>query len=189
VKTGHFASAGNPGSVAGIPGEDVFMRALPFIASLLLAAAAVAAPTPPLAPDIPAKFNVPTQAFDYEKREVMIPMRDGIKLYTVLMIPKGASRAPIILTRTPYNATKRVERNVSPTLFSTLPQGDEQFSSDGYIRVFQDVRGKYKSEGEYVMTRPLRGPLNNSKVDHSTDTYDTIDWLVKNVKESNGKSA
>jgi putative CocE/NonD family hydrolase len=163
------------------------MRALPLVASLLLTAAANAAQTPPLAPDIPPKFAVPTQAFDYEKREVMIPMRDGVKLYTVLMIPKGATRAPIILTRTPYNATKRVERNVSPYLFSSLPQGDEQFSTDGYIRVFQDVRGKYKSQGEYVMTRPLRGPLNNSKVDHATDTYDTIDWLVKNVKESNGK--
>jgi hypothetical protein len=143
--------------------------------------------TPPLAPDIPAKFAVPTQAFDYEKREVMIPMRDGVKLHTVIMIPKGASHAPIILTRTPYEASKRVERSVSPYLFSSLPQGDEQFSTDGYIRVFQDVRGKYKSEGQYVMTRPLIGPLNNSKVDHSTDAYDTIDWLVKNVHESNGK--
>jgi len=143
--------------------------------------------TPFLAPDIPAEFAVPTQAFDYEKREVMIPMRDGVKLHTVIMIPKGASHAPIILTRTPYNADKRVERSVSPYLFSSLPQGDEQFSTDGYIRVFQDVRGKYKSEGQYVMTRPLIGPLNNSKVDHSTDAYDTIDWLVKNVHESNGK--
>ena len=143
--------------------------------------------TPFLAPDIPNKFTVPTQVFDYEKREVMIPMRDGVKLHTVIMIPKGASHAPIILTRTPYNADKRVERSVSPYLFSSLPQGDEQFATDGYIRVFQDVRGKYKSEGQYVTTRPLIGPLNNSKVDHSTDAYDTIDWLVKNVHESNGK--
>ena len=57
----------------------------------------------------------------------------------------------------------------------------------GYIRVFQDVRGKYDSEGDYVMTRPPRGPLNDSPVDHSTDAYDTIDWLVKNVPESNGR--
>ena len=57
----------------------------------------------------------------------------------------------------------------------------------GYIRVFQDVRGKYGSEGDYVMTRPLRGPLNATAVDHSTDAYDTIDWLVKNVPESNGR--
>jgi putative CocE/NonD family hydrolase len=72
-------------------------------------------------------------------------------------------------------------------MLATLPEGDEVFVADGYIRVFQDVRGKYGSEGEYVMTRPLRGPLNGSEVDHSTDAYDTIDWLVKNVPESNGK--
>ena len=72
-------------------------------------------------------------------------------------------------------------------MLATLPQGDEVFVADGYIRVFQDVRGKYGSEGEYVMTRPLKGPLNSSAVDHSTDAYDTIEWLVKNVPESNGK--
>ncbi len=60
-------------------------------------------------------------------------------------------------------------------------------STGGYIRVVQDMRGKYGSEGDYVMTRPLRGPLNPTPVDHSTDTYDTIDWLVKNVPESNGR--
>ena len=57
----------------------------------------------------------------------------------------------------------------------------------GYIRVVQDVRGKYESEGDYVMNRPLHGPLNPTPVDHSTDTYDTIDWLVKNVPECNGQ--
>ena len=57
----------------------------------------------------------------------------------------------------------------------------------GYIRVVQDVRGKYGSEGDYVMNRPLHGPLNPTPVDHSTDTYDTIDWLVKNIPETNGK--
>ena len=72
-------------------------------------------------------------------------------------------------------------------MLAMLPQGDEVFVADGYIRVFQDVRGKYGSEGDYVMTRPLKGPLNDSAVDHSTDAYDTIDWLVKNVPESNGK--
>src|SRR5207247_1076689 len=75
----------------------------------------------------------------------------------------------------------------SPYMLATLPLFDEVFVADGYIRVYQDVRGKYGSEGEYVMTRPLRGPLNDSKVDHSTDAYDTIDWLVKNVPESNGR--
>jgi len=147
----------------------------------------VAEPTPPLAPDIPAKFTPPTQAADYERRDVMIAMRDGVALHTVIMVPKGARRAPIILTRTPYNASKRAERAPSNHLAASLGTGDDQIADGSYIRVFQDVRGKYGSEGDYVMTRPLRGPLNDSKVDHSTDTYDTIDWLVKNVPETNGK--
>jgi putative CocE/NonD family hydrolase len=161
---------------------------LPYLFALHLCVAGLAcAATPPLAPDIPKAFKAPDTAADYIKREEMIPMRDGVRLHTVIVIPKGVQHAPIILTRTPYNASKRAERNVSPRMLGTLPLGDEVFASDGYIRVFQDVRGKYKSQGDYVMTRPLRGPLNDSKVDHSTDAYDTIDWLVKHVKESNGK--
>ncbi|WP_082190394.1 CocE/NonD family hydrolase [Frateuria defendens] len=152
-----------------------------------LAAGGAHAQTAPLTPDIPAKFDAPTSANDYVKREVMIPMRDGVKLHTVIVIPKGARHAPILLTRTPYNASGRAERYVSPHMLDTLPQGDEVFVRGGYIRVFQDVRGKYGSGGDYVMTRPLRGPLNASEVDHSTDAYDTIDWLVKHTPESNGK--
>ena len=147
----------------------------------------ICAQTPPLTPDIPRHFQKATDAFDYEKRVAMIPMRDGVKLYTVIVVPKGATAAPMILTRTPYNAAQRTARTQSPHMLGTLPQGDEVFVRDGYIRVFQDVRGKYGSEGEYVMTRPLRGPLNASQVDHSTDAYDTIDWLVKHVPESNGR--
>ncbi len=143
--------------------------------------------TTPLTPDIPPKFEAPTSGYDYEKRDVMIPMRDGVKLHTVIVVPKGAHNAPILLTRTPYNASGRAQRNASPHMISALPLFDELFAADGYIRVYQDVRGKYGSEGEYVMTRPLRGPLNNSMVDHSTDAYDTIDWLVKNIPESNGR--
>src|SRR5205807_3898615 len=146
-----------------------------------------AEPTPPLTPEIPARFTRPTDAADYERREVMIAMRDGVKLFTVIVVPRGARRLPIILTRTPYNASKRAERAVPNRLAATLPLADDQFSDGSFIRVFQDVRGKYGSEGDYVMTRPLRGPLNTSKVDHSTDAYDTIDWLVKNVAETNGK--
>jgi uncharacterized protein len=137
--------------------------------------------------DIPKSFKVPTAEYEYVKREVMIPMRDGVKLYTVIVIPKGARDAPIVLTRTPYNASKRLARNDSPHLLSVLPMADEVFGAAGYIRVFQDVRGKYKSEGEYVMTRPVRGPLNAAATDHVTDAYDTIDWLVKNTPESNGR--
>jgi putative CocE/NonD family hydrolase len=137
--------------------------------------------------DIPKSFSAPTLENDYVKREVMIPMRDGVKLYTVVVVPKGARNAPILLTRTPYNAAKRVARNDSPHMLAIVPQGDEVFVRDGYIRVFQDVRGKYRSEGDYVMTRPVRGPLNPGPTDHVTDAYDTIDWLVKNTPESNGR--
>jgi len=156
-------------------------------AILLVGAAVIQAQISPLTPDIPPKFETPTGSYEYVKRDVMIPMRDGVKLHTVIVVPKGARNAPMIMTRTPYNATRRTERTQSTHMLAILPEGDEVFAVDGYIRVFQDVRGKYGSEGEYVMTRPLRGPLNASMVDHSTDAYDTIEWLVKNVPESNGK--
>jgi uncharacterized protein len=156
-------------------------------AVLLTLASAASAQTPAITPDIPAKFTAPRDGYDYAKRVEMIPMRDGVKLYTVIVIPKSAKAAPILLTRTPYDAAARATRAKSPRMLATLPQGDEVFVADGYIRVFQDVRGKYGSEGEYVMTRPLKGPLNPTSVDHSTDAYDTIEWLVKHVPESNGK--
>src|SRR5690242_13864645 len=76
-------------------------------------------------PDITGHFTAPVAGNDYVRREVMIPMRDGIKLYTVLLIPKGASNAPIVLTRTPYNATKRATRNISPHILASVPQADE----------------------------------------------------------------
>jgi putative CocE/NonD family hydrolase len=158
------------------------------VAGCALVLASVAAQqTSPIAPDIPDRFDVPTAAYDYVKRDVMIPMRDGVRLHTVIIVPKGARNAPMLLTRTPYDASARAQRSRSAHMVSTLPLFDELFAADGYIRVYQDVRGKYRSEGEYVMTRPLRGLLNPTKVDHSTDAYDTIDWLVKNVPESNGR--
>lgn len=156
-------------------------------AAVSLFAAVAHAQTAPMAPDIAGKYVAAKINYDYEKRVVMIPMRDGTKLYTVIVIPKGGKNLPILLTRTPYNAAKRATRNDSSKMVSALAQGDEVFVADGgYIRVFQDIRGKYGSEGDYVMTRPLKGPLNSSEVDHSTDAYDTIDWLVKNVPETNG---
>jgi len=161
------------------------MRRCLTLISLILAAQA-GAQTSPMAPDIVAGFEAPQDQADYVKRVVMIPMRDGVRLHTVIVVPKGASKAPIILTRTPYNADGRAKRNVSPYMQSSMPQGDEVFGRD-FIRVFQDVRGKYGSEGDYVMTRPVRGPLNPSQTDHGTDAWDTIDWLVKNVPETNGK--
>ncbi|MGA8269158.1 MAG: CocE/NonD family hydrolase, partial [Candidatus Acidiferrales bacterium] len=137
--------------------------------------------------DIPPSFTMPKTDFNYTKRVEMVPMRDGVKLYTVIVIPKSAKHAPILLTRTPYNAAGRTSRNESPYMLDTLPQGDDVFVKAGYIRVFQDVRGKYGSEGAYLMTPPPIGPLNSSGVDDTTDAYDTIEWLVKNVSESNGK--
>jgi uncharacterized protein len=141
----------------------------------------------PMTPDIPANFTAPKNEYDYVKRVVMIPMRDGVKLYTVIVIPKSAHDAPILLTRTPYNAAARATRTESPHMLDELPQGDDVFVKAGYIRVFQDVRGKYGSEGKYVMTPPPTGPLNPDGPNDTTDAYDTIDWLVKHVPESNGR--
>ena len=161
------------------------------------AAAGLTPPEPPAAPtpaplpappgDIPTKFDVVTGSYDFERREVMIPMRDGVKLFTVIVVPKGAARAPIILDRTPYDAAKFAKRVPSPHVAMALPGSYAELAEAGYIVAVQDVRGKYKSEGTYVMNRPLSGPLNETAVDHASDAYDTIDWLVKNVPESNGK--
>jgi len=139
---------------------------------------------------MPARIEPVTSSFDYVRRVVMIPMRDGVRLHTVILVPKGAKGAPILLTRTPYDADAQTNQAASAHLGPTLSGYDnatDVIVEGGYIRVVQDVRGKYGSEGDYVMTRPLHGPLNPTPVDHSTDTYDTIDWLVKNVPESNGR--
>ena len=153
----------------------------------LIAALACGAPSFAQDSDIPAKFEPATSSFDYDRREVMIPMRDGVKLKTFVVVPKGAKNAPIVLDRTPYNAGAETSKSQSPHMAAILPGGSDVFVHDGYIIVFQDVRGKHGSEGDYINERPLRGPLNATKTDHATDAYDTIDWLVKNVPESNGK--
>jgi len=150
--------------------------------------------------ETPNQFEPRTDSFDYVRREVMIPMRDGLKLYTLILIPKGARGAPILLTRTPYSANELTshdprggeETNAAPSshlgpILNGYDNATEVIVEGGYIRVVQDVRGKYGSEGDYVMNRPLHGPQNPTPVDHSTDTYDTIDWLVKNIPESNGR--
>ncbi len=165
---------------------------------LLLASAGTtwAAPAKgPVYDERPAAISQPVAARDYERRAVDIPMRDGVKLHTVIMIPKGAkgaARKPaMLLTRTPYNAEEMTSQHGSPIMAVALDGYDhapDVVSAGGYIRVVQDVRGKYGSEGTYVMNRPFVGTsLNPTKTDHATDTYDTIDWLVKNVPESNGR--
>jgi putative CocE/NonD family hydrolase len=164
------------------------LLAATFLCTLLPLASAQTPATLPS--ESPATFKSTDKGFDYQRREVMIPMRDGVKLHTVLLVPKGAKNAPILLTRTPYSATVLTTNTQSSHLASSLYGYDnatDVIVDGGYIRVIQDVRGKYGSEGDYVMNRPLRGPLNPTKVDHATDTWDTIDWLVKNTPESNGK--
>ncbi len=140
--------------------------------------------------ETPKQFKAVNDSFDYARRDVMISMRDGVKLHTVILVPSGARRAPILLTRTPYDANALTTHRQSPHLGPSLAGYDNAVDvivDGGYIRVVQDVRGKYGSEGDYVMNRPLHGPLNPSNVDHATDTYDTIDWLVKNIPETNGR--
>ncbi len=176
-------------------------RLLLAIVVLLPVAAAAQTPQYPYFPsETPAKIEPVTSSFNYIRREVMIPMRDGVKLYTVILIPKGAKDAPILFTRTPYNAQEltthdpRGGEGTGAPLSSHFGQNLHGYDNalpvivdGGYIRVVEDIRGKYGSEGDYIMTRPLHGPQNPTPVDESTDTYDTIDWLVKNIPESNGR--
>jgi putative CocE/NonD family hydrolase len=164
----------------------------PLVAAALVGPACAQAP--PLYPNYPSEtpstFHPPTTGLDYERREVMIAMRDGVKLHTVILVPRGARRAGILLTRTPYSANVLSSNTPSTHLGTALwgyDNATETIIEGGYIRVIQDIRGKYGSEGDYVMNRPLHGALNPTPVDESTDTYDTIDWLVKNLPESNGK--
>jgi hypothetical protein len=171
-----------------------YVRSLGLIATLLVAFLVPFATSSLQAQDLPSetpdKFTPTYDGFDYVRREVMIPMRDGVKLFTVILVPKGAKDAPILLTRTPYDAsglTSHAESSHLGPILSGYDNATDVIVEGGYIRVVQDVRGKYGSQGDYVMNRPLRGPQNPTTVDHATDTYDTIDWLVKNVIESNGK--
>jgi putative CocE/NonD family hydrolase len=178
----------------------------PVFTAIMLGGAAVSLAAPPASPpaaparpapryprlpsETPAQYTPSTYGFEYTRREVMIPMRDGVKLFTVVLVPRGARRAPILLTRTPYNASELTAHGQSGHLAPILQGYDnatDVIVEGGYIRVVQDVRGKHKSEGDYVMNRPLHGPANPTPVDHATDTYDTIDYLVKNVPESNGR--
>src|SRR5471032_1694447 len=131
-------------------------------ALLALLSASALAQTPPMAPDIPAKFEAPTEADDYIKRDVMIPMRDGVKLHTIIVTPKGAHEMPMLLERTPYDANFAFKEGV-PHLRDAIWDADREWVADGYIFVTQDVRGKYGSKGKYVMTRPPIGALNPTK--------------------------
>src|ERR1700761_818713 len=162
-----------------------------FLASAVLATASFCFAQQQQMPkdDLTPGFKAPEVEKDYVKRVEMVPMRDGVKLYTVIVVPKGAQGAPMVLTRTPYNAAARAERTKDAAkMIELLPMSDEDFVKNGYIRVYQDVRGKYGSDGVYLMTPPpVDSGYNPSGADDTTDAYDTIDWLVKNVPESNAR--
>lgn len=118
----------------------------------------------------------------FTKTEVMIPARDGVKLHTEIYTPKNTSAAlPLLLERTPYGISA-ADKGFTNSLY----RYSEMFSA-GYIFVFQDIRGRYGSAGKFVMLRPLHDPANSKGIDESTDTYDTIDWLIKNVPHNNGR--
>jgi uncharacterized protein len=118
----------------------------------------------------------------FDKAEVMIPMRDGIRLHTEIYTPKDATQPlPIIFERTPYGIS------ASNNGYSRMLSRYDSMMPDGYIFAFQDIRGRYSSEGKFVMLRPIHDRADPKGVDESTDTYDTIDWLIKNVPRNNGR--
>src|SRR4051794_36696570 len=161
--------------------------AAPLLTLIAVAAAPPQGRVTPMTPDVVASYDQVMPWADFVRREVMIPMRDGTKLYTVLVMKKGAANAPMLLTRSPYDAHGDAFRNASQRIEDILPEMYKEFAEDGYIIAIQDIRGLHRSEGTFIMTRPIVGPLNHSGIDESTDAYDTIDWLVKNVPEANGR--
>ncbi len=118
-------------------------------------------------------------AFNYDRKKVMIPMRDGIKLNTVIFIPRNKKETyPFLLQRTPYGVSE-----------SPMPElSQPELATEGFIFVFQDIRGRYDSEGRFEMLRMSRDKNDKNSIDESSDTYDTIDWLLKNISNNNGKA-
>jgi putative CocE/NonD family hydrolase len=129
-----------------------------------------------------------SQEFDprehYDKAEYMVPMRDGVRLYTIVYTPKDTARDyPIMLFRTPYSI-----RPYEPDQFRRPLGPTEQFDRDGYIFVYQDARGTYRSEGDFQVIKPLNGPdAGPTDADESTDNYDTIEWVLNNIPGHNGR--
>ena len=118
---------------------------------------------------------------DYQRTEVMIPMRDGVKLHAVILKPADMpAELPFLIQRTPYG--------VDGTNRASFFDGRPELARAGYIYVAEDIRGRYKSEGQFVMSRPMADHKDPKAVDESTDAYDTVDWLLKNVHGSNGRA-
>jgi putative CocE/NonD family hydrolase len=160
------------------------MRPIPVVfLALILGGATGIAPAPPVVQPEPT----------FTRTDAMIPMRDGVKLYTEILVPaRAAGRAaaasnageslPILITRTPYGVLDDEDEIARGMAIY------QELARDGYIFVFQDIRGRYKSEGTFVMQRPPRRDRSDPRaVDESPDAYDTIDWLLKNVRGHNGR--
>src|SRR5580692_11558555 len=155
--------------------KKLILSALSFI---LLAFSAVAQQS---------QANIPDAAYvrnNYVKYEYQIPMRDGIKLFTSVYVPKDTTKKyPIMMDRTPYSVAP-----YGPDKYKGSLGPSPLFLHDGYIFVYQDVRGRWMSEGIFrEMTPELEDHKTNDDVDEGTDTYDTIDWLLKNIPNNNGK--
>ena len=119
----------------------------------------------------------------YTKQDAMIPMRDGVRLHTEIYVPKNSTeKLPFLITRTPYGT------NDDEKGYSRLFDIYQEMIPEGYIFVMQDIRGRYGSEGKFVMQRPPRDRSDAKSIDEGTDTYDTIDWLLKNVPNNNGRA-
>jgi putative CocE/NonD family hydrolase len=123
----------------------------------------------------------------YTKKTYMIPMRDGVRLFTVVLLPKDCdNKVPILIQRTPYGADFPVKED--STLSVEWMESVRSMAEEGYIFVFQDVRGKFKSEGRMQIHLPLTHLTKPGTTDESTDTYDSVDWLIKNIAGNNGKA-
>lgn len=128
-------------------------------------------------------FNISAQKIQYNITRTMVPMRDGVNLFTVIIAPANPpEKIPILIKRTPYGAD--VPDGYNPI---DVPYTGNM-AAEGYIFVYQDIRGKYKSEGYMEIHTPLLHQQNKNAVDESTDTWDTVDWLIKNVPDNNGKA-
>ncbi|MEO8295537.1 MAG: CocE/NonD family hydrolase [Gemmatimonadota bacterium] len=121
------------------------------------------------------------QTTGYERRELIIPVRDGVHLFAVALIPRDATQPlPVILVRTPFSAAGTFRT-------AELPLAYRDLGADGYIFVVEDIRGRFRSDGEFVVSRAQHDPRNPAGTNESTDAYDTIDWLIKNLTNNNGK--
>jgi uncharacterized protein len=124
---------------------------------------------------------------DFDVLEVMIPMRDGVELHTLILSPKTEDLLPMLLLRTPYDADRHLRVKQRTRLHSVI--GTRFAQLQGYIFVFQDVRGRHGSGGAFELNRPPRGPFNASGTDETTDAWDTVEWLIRHAPKNNGRAA